>query len=231
MVEETDENWRENVRKTIELLPDSVTIYQMEVPYNTGIYKEMKAEGKLDRARGELAHQARLGGLRFQRIGEGRLHRDQRLHRRARSAEDEVHLSRCALERRGSDRPRRGVVLAHRRARTSKTSRNSRSISKRSSAGELPISRAMTTTEEERMIREFILQMKLGRVSQQIFPGKIRRRMSAERFRQQFDDLHAQEPAQRARRLAGAHARGAAARWTRCSTPSSCPQHRGPRYV
>ena len=47
MVEETDENWRENVRKTIELLPDSVTIYQMEVPYNTGIYKEMKAEGKL----------------------------------------------------------------------------------------------------------------------------------------------------------------------------------------
>ncbi len=47
MVEETDENWRENIRKTIELLPDSVTIYQMEVPYNTGIYKEMKAEGKL----------------------------------------------------------------------------------------------------------------------------------------------------------------------------------------
>jgi oxygen-independent coproporphyrinogen-3 oxidase len=47
MVEETDDNWRENVRKTIELLPDSVTIYQMEVPYNTGIYKEMKSEGKL----------------------------------------------------------------------------------------------------------------------------------------------------------------------------------------
>ena len=27
--------------------PDSVTIYQMEVPYNTGIYQEMKAAGKL----------------------------------------------------------------------------------------------------------------------------------------------------------------------------------------
>src|SRR3712207_9512192 len=27
--------------------PDSVTIYQMEVPYNTGIYRTMKAEGKL----------------------------------------------------------------------------------------------------------------------------------------------------------------------------------------
>ena len=47
MVEETEENWRENVRKTIEMSPDSVTIYEMEIPYNTTIYKQMKAEGKL----------------------------------------------------------------------------------------------------------------------------------------------------------------------------------------
>ena len=47
MVEETEANWRENVRKTIEMSPDSVTIYQMEVPYNTTIYQEMKAAGKL----------------------------------------------------------------------------------------------------------------------------------------------------------------------------------------
>src|SRR5678810_772058 len=37
MVEETEENWKENIRKTIELQPDSVTIYQMEIPYNTTI--------------------------------------------------------------------------------------------------------------------------------------------------------------------------------------------------
>ena len=47
MVEETEENWRDCVRQTIELAPDSVTIYQMEVPYNTQIYQEMKAQGKL----------------------------------------------------------------------------------------------------------------------------------------------------------------------------------------
>ena len=35
MVEETEENWRDCVRQTIELAPDSVTIYQMEIPYNT----------------------------------------------------------------------------------------------------------------------------------------------------------------------------------------------------
>jgi oxygen-independent coproporphyrinogen-3 oxidase len=39
--------------------------------------------------------------------------------------------------------------------------------------GDLPISRAMATTEEERMIREFILQMKLGRISGVVFPGEV----------------------------------------------------------
>src|ERR1043166_8388610 len=47
MVEETEANWKECVRKTIELSPDSVTIYEMEIPYNTTIYQKMKAEGKL----------------------------------------------------------------------------------------------------------------------------------------------------------------------------------------
>src|SRR4029453_551066 len=47
MVEETESNWRECVRKTIEMAPDSVTIYQMEIPYNTTIYRQMKAEGRL----------------------------------------------------------------------------------------------------------------------------------------------------------------------------------------
>src|ERR1043166_9227978 len=47
MVEETEANWRECVSKTIEMSPDSVTIYEMEIPYNTTIYPQMKAAGKL----------------------------------------------------------------------------------------------------------------------------------------------------------------------------------------
>lgn len=35
MVGETWGNWKENLRRTIELSPDSVTIYQMELPFNT----------------------------------------------------------------------------------------------------------------------------------------------------------------------------------------------------
>ena len=81
MVEETEANWRECVRKTIEMQPDSVTIYQMEIPYNTTIYKQMKAEGKLVAPVADWETKRQLGRLRLQRIGKGRLHRRQRLYR------------------------------------------------------------------------------------------------------------------------------------------------------
>ncbi len=44
MVGETWDNWKDNVRRTLDLSPESVTIYQMELPFNTvyseGILKE-----------------------------------------------------------------------------------------------------------------------------------------------------------------------------------------------
>src|ERR1700752_478397 len=45
MMGETEEKWRDTIRKTIELDPDSVTIYQMELPYNTVISQQMIKEG------------------------------------------------------------------------------------------------------------------------------------------------------------------------------------------
>ena len=41
MVGETWDNWRENIRRTIELSPESVTIYQMELPFNTVYSKDL----------------------------------------------------------------------------------------------------------------------------------------------------------------------------------------------
>ena len=46
MLGETWDNWRECIRKTIELSPDSVTIYQMELPFNTVISKELRVVGQ-----------------------------------------------------------------------------------------------------------------------------------------------------------------------------------------
>lgn len=46
MVGETWDNWRQCVAKTIALAPDSVTIYQMELPYNTVFSKELHLVGQ-----------------------------------------------------------------------------------------------------------------------------------------------------------------------------------------
>src|SRR4030095_2834355 len=46
MVGETESKWRETVRRALELQPDSVTIYQMELPYNTIISQEILKEGR-----------------------------------------------------------------------------------------------------------------------------------------------------------------------------------------
>jgi oxygen-independent coproporphyrinogen-3 oxidase len=46
MVGETWDNWRDCVRKTLELAPESVTVYQMELPFNTVYSKEIRIHGR-----------------------------------------------------------------------------------------------------------------------------------------------------------------------------------------
>jgi oxygen-independent coproporphyrinogen-3 oxidase len=46
MVGETWDNWRSCVAKTLALEPDSVTIYQMELPFNTVFSRELKLVGQ-----------------------------------------------------------------------------------------------------------------------------------------------------------------------------------------
>jgi len=41
MVGETWDNWKDNVRRTVELSPESITIYQMELPFNTVYSKDI----------------------------------------------------------------------------------------------------------------------------------------------------------------------------------------------
>ncbi len=45
MMGESEEKWRETVRRAIELEADSVTIYQMELPYNTVISQDILKQG------------------------------------------------------------------------------------------------------------------------------------------------------------------------------------------
>ena len=45
MIGETEEKWRDAIERAIELQPDSVTIYQMELPYNTVISQDILKKG------------------------------------------------------------------------------------------------------------------------------------------------------------------------------------------
>lgn len=45
MMGETEEKWRDAVKRAIDLEPDSVTIYQMELPYNTSISQDILKKG------------------------------------------------------------------------------------------------------------------------------------------------------------------------------------------
>jgi hypothetical protein len=56
--------------RTLELSPDSVTVYQMEVPYNTGIYRQMKVEGKLVAPVADWDTKRRWVDWAFNRFGE-----------------------------------------------------------------------------------------------------------------------------------------------------------------
>ena len=118
MVGETWDNWRECVRKTIDLSPDSVTIYQMELPFNTVYFEGAARPGPRDDRPGadrRLADEAGLGRLRLRRHGEGRLRGFERLHDGQGQEPLPVRLPRQPLARRRHVRHRRRVVRPRRR--------------------------------------------------------------------------------------------------------------------
>jgi oxygen-independent coproporphyrinogen-3 oxidase len=172
MVEETEENWRECVRKTIELLPDSVTIYQMEVPYNTHIYQEMKAQGKLvapvadwETKRGWVAYAFNMLEEAGYTVASG--------YTAVKNPERTHFVYRDSLWR-GADLVGLGVAsFSHVGGTHFQNQHDFEPYLAMLNEGRLPIFRALTPTTEERLIRELVLQFKLGRISRDYFQKKF----------------------------------------------------------
>lgn len=172
MMGDTEERWRECVRQTIALQPDSITIYQMEVPYNTTIFKEMKASGqsvapvagwKIKRewvrhAFAELESAGYTVGSAYTAI---------------RNPERTRFLYRDLLWA-GADMVGLGVAsFSHVGGVHFQNEHEFGPYLARLNEGKLPIFRALTPTGDERFIRELILQMKLGHVSRAYFQNKF----------------------------------------------------------
>lgn len=187
MMGETTAAWQECVRKTIALAPDSVTIYQMEVPYNTTIFKEMKLQGQSIAPVADWKTKREWVRYAFSEI--------ERAGYTITSAYTAVkdpsrtHFLYRDLLWTGADMIGLGVAsFSHIGGTHFQNEHDWDPYIAKIGQGTLPIYRALTPTPEERMIRELILQMKLGHVHRAYFQGKFGVDIR-QRFAGPFSDL------------------------------------------
>lgn len=172
MMGDTDEGWKFAIERTLELQPDSVTIYQMEIPYNTTIYKDMHAQGN------EIAPVAGWQKKRdwvtyaFAQL-EANGYTITSAYTAVKDPEKTKFVYRDQLWT-GADLIGMGVAsFSHIGGTHFQNQHNLEPYLEKLNAGELPIYRALTPKPEERLIRELLLQSKLGTISKAYFANKF----------------------------------------------------------
>jgi len=172
MVEETEEKWRETVAKAVTLRPDSVTIYQMEIPYNTTIYQRMKTDGKLVAPVADWETKRRwvdYAYREFEKIGYAVTSGTTVV----RDPDKVKFIYREGLFS-GADILSIGVAsFGHLNGVHYQNHHDFQPYVDAVHVGKLPVYRALTPTHVERLIREFILLLKLGRVDVDYFTKKF----------------------------------------------------------
>ena len=172
MMNETEENWKSCVAKTISLAPDSVTIYQMEVPYNTTIYKTMKAEGKVTAPVADWQTKRAWVTYAFAEM-EKAGYTVKSAYTAVKDPEKTRFVYRDSLWA-GADLLGLGVSsFSHINGTHFQNEHDFAPYVARLKAGKLPLHRAYTPDADERLIREFILQLKLGRIDSAYFARKF----------------------------------------------------------
>ena len=229
MLGETDENWAACVERTLELEPDSVTIYQMELPYNTTISSDLLKNRPVRRAGGEVVDQAALGGGGVRGARACRVSRRQRVHRGEGPAKTRF-LYRDRLWQ-GADLVGLGVAsFGHINGVHLQNVDTWEKYSDAIERGELPLGRAYRPTDEERMIREFVLQLKRGSVRPAYFQDKVRRRR-ARAFSRSARLARRGRTSWRRLATSGSRSPGRVAAGRRLLPRFFLPQHVGIRYT
>ncbi len=171
MVGETQSNWESCIEKTIAMKPESVTIYQMEIPFNTTIYQRMKDGGQEIAPVADWRTKRRWVEEAFAHLeAEGYIIGSAYTAVRDKSVE---FLYRDALWT-GADMLGLGVSsFSHLGGIHFQNEHRFEPYVESIEAGNLPIHRSMVLTPEEKLIREFVLQMKLGHVEDAYFRNKF----------------------------------------------------------
>ena len=172
MLEETEDNWRACVAKTIEMAPDSVTIYQMEIPYNTTIYQRMKEEGKLTAPVADWETKRRWTDYAFNQLQDAG-YTVSSAYTAVKDKAQTRFIYRDELWA-GADLLSLGVAsFGHIGGVHYQNHHDFDPYVEHLESGELPIYRALTPSNDERLIREFILQLKLGSLNLSYFNEKF----------------------------------------------------------
>lgn len=171
MVGETDENWTACVEKALSLKPDNLTIYQMELPFNTLISKEMKEQG--------VASPVATWATKRRWVDEaintfqGAGYHTSSGNELVKNPETDHFVYRDNVWR-GCDLLAVGVSsFGHFQGVHYQNLDQLEDYLKTVESGSLPINRALRPTAHQRLIREMILQMKEGHISAEPFRQKF----------------------------------------------------------
>jgi oxygen-independent coproporphyrinogen-3 oxidase len=191
MLGETEENWLSGVEKTVALQPDSVTIYQMELPYNTTISADLlKKTGQFSEPVADWPTKRRWAQQAFEALEAAGYHVGS-AYTATRNPSTSRFLYRDRLWQ-GADMAGLGVAsFGHINGVHMQNLDTWETYSAAIRAGDIPLSRAYRPTDEERMIRELVLQLKLGSVRPRYFSDKYGVNI-LQRFRDQLDSLAAE---------------------------------------
>jgi oxygen-independent coproporphyrinogen-3 oxidase len=191
MVGETDANWRACVERTLEMQPDSVTIYQMELPFNTTISRDVLAgTGQFAGGVASWDTRRRWVAEAFTALEEAGYHVGS-----AYTLVKDPSRTRFVYRDRlwqGADLVGLGVAsFGHVSGVHMQNFDQWEGYGAAVRRGDLPLNRAYRPTPEERMIRELILQLKRGWIEPPYFAGKYGVDVRA-RFREQLESLSAE---------------------------------------
>jgi oxygen-independent coproporphyrinogen III oxidase len=172
MIGESNENWRACIDKTLALSPDSVTIYQMELPYNTTISANLlKGAGELGGPIADWAQKRRWVAEAFEALERAGYH----IGSAYTAVKDPAKTTFVYRDRlwEGADLVGLGVAsFGHVNGVHLQNMDTWEKYAASIEEGRLPLGRAYRPSAEERLIREFILQLKRGALRPTYFIDK-----------------------------------------------------------
>jgi oxygen-independent coproporphyrinogen-3 oxidase len=230
MLGETEDNWRRCVQKTIELDPDSVTVYQMELPFNTTITKDLlQGAGRLSGSLADWPTKRRWVDEAFEALERAGYHVGS-----AYTAVKDPARSRFLYRDRlwqGADMAGLGVAsFGHVNGVHMQNLDTWEAYSEAIDRGELALSRAYRPTQEERMRRELVLQLKLGHIAPSYFRNKYGADI-LQQFRNEFQRLREEGYLLEAHEHAVTLTRAGLMRVDALLPRFFLPQHAGIRYT